>query len=44
MLEIPHPAGGRLTVTAELPAHMRGTFRDLGFTPGNTPAPVRRGG
>jgi 23S rRNA pseudouridine955/2504/2580 synthase len=44
MLEIPHPAGGRLIVTAELPAHMRGTFRDLGFTPGNTPAPVRRGG
>ncbi|MFT8656042.1 MAG: RluA family pseudouridine synthase [Acetobacter papayae] len=44
MLEIPHPAGGRLTVTAELPAHMRGTFRDLGFTAGSTPAPVRRGG
>lgn len=44
MLDMPHPAGGRLCVSAELPAHMKGTFRDLGFTAGATPAPVRRGG
>ncbi|MFT9014964.1 MAG: RluA family pseudouridine synthase [Acetobacter sp.] len=44
MLDMPHPAGGRLTVYAELPAHMRETFRDLGFTAGSTPKSVRRGG
>ncbi|OUI97273.1 pseudouridine synthase [Acetobacter indonesiensis] len=43
-LDMPHPAGGRLTLTAELPPHMRETFRALGFTPGATPKPVRRGG
>ncbi|GAN62436.1 ribosomal RNA large subunit 23S rRNA pseudouridine synthase C [Acetobacter indonesiensis NRIC 0313] len=43
-LDMPHPAGGRLTLTAELPPHMRETFRALGFTPGTTPKPVRRGG
>ncbi len=30
-LTFPHPAGGRLTVEAELPAHMLTTFRTLGF-------------
>ncbi|MBF0858464.1 RluA family pseudouridine synthase [Gluconobacter sp. LMG 31484] len=44
-LDIPHPAGGRLIVTAPLPPHMRETFRTLGFVPGETPAPKRvRGG
>ncbi|MBB2163434.1 RluA family pseudouridine synthase [Gluconacetobacter sp. 1b LMG 1731] len=40
-LDLPHPAGGRLQVSAELPAHMRETFRQLGFTAGATPAPRR---
>ncbi|GBD56569.1 RluA family pseudouridine synthase [Gluconobacter wancherniae] len=40
-LDIPHPAGGRLTVTAALPQHMRETFKALGFTAGDTPAPKR---
>jgi 23S rRNA pseudouridine955/2504/2580 synthase len=31
-LSFPHPDGGRLSVTAELPPHMIETFRDLGFT------------
>lgn len=44
MLDMPHPAGGRLTVSAELPPHMRETFRTLGFVPGTTPPPSRRGG
>ncbi|ARW11196.1 RluA family pseudouridine synthase [Acetobacter ascendens] len=43
-LDMPHPAGGRLTVSAELPPHMRETFRTLGFVPGTTPSPSRRGG
>ncbi|MEO8714130.1 MAG: RluA family pseudouridine synthase [Acetobacteraceae bacterium] len=30
-LVLPHPAGGVLEVEAELPAHMRETFRTLGF-------------
>jgi 23S rRNA pseudouridine955/2504/2580 synthase len=30
-LALPHPAGGNLTVEAELPPHMRETFRTLGF-------------
>ena len=30
-LDLPHPAGGRLTVEAPLPAHMRETFTTLGF-------------
>ncbi len=30
-LSLPHPDGGRLTVEAELPAHMIETFRSLGF-------------
>ena len=41
MLELPHPAGGRLTVSAELPAHMRETFRTLGFETGPLPASRR---
>jgi len=40
-LDFPHPAGGRLTVSAALPPHMRATFRALGFTEGQTPAPRR---
>ncbi|WP_338332512.1 RluA family pseudouridine synthase [Acetobacter sp. LMG 32666] len=43
-LDMPHPAGGRLVVSAELPPHMRETFRALGFTPGTTPPPARKGG
>jgi 23S rRNA pseudouridine955/2504/2580 synthase len=30
-LRLPHPAGGALTVEAELPPHMLATFHDLGF-------------
>jgi len=30
-LDLPHPAGGRLVVEADLPAHMRQTFKTLGF-------------
>ena len=30
-LVLPHPAGGTLTVEANLPPHMRETFRTLGF-------------
>ena len=41
-LALPHPAGGTLTVTAELPPHMCGTFRMLGFTAPATPPPMRR--
>ncbi|WP_323991346.1 MULTISPECIES: RluA family pseudouridine synthase [Nguyenibacter] len=40
-LDLPHPAGGRLVVTAELPPHMRDTFRQLGFSAGSTPSPRR---
>lgn len=41
-LVLPHPAGGWLEVSAELPPHMKETFRALGFTAGSTPAPRRR--
>lgn len=41
-LVLPHPAGGWLEVSAELPPHMKETFRTLGFTAGSTPAPRRR--
>jgi 23S rRNA pseudouridine955/2504/2580 synthase len=37
-LTLPHPAGGTLTVEADLPPHMAETFRALGFT-----APAARG-
>jgi 23S rRNA pseudouridine955/2504/2580 synthase len=43
-LRLPHPAGGTLYVEAELPAHMRETFRTLGFHAPATGAPQRRGG
>ena len=41
-LELPHPAGGILFVEAELPPHMRETFRLLGFT-APLPRPATRG-
>ena len=41
-LDIPHPAGGRLVVEAELPPHMRETFGLLGFEARGA-APPRRG-
>ncbi len=40
-LDIPHPAGGRLVVEAELPPHMRDTFKTLGFEAGPAKAPRR---
>ncbi len=40
-LDLPHPAGGRLSVSAELPAHMRETFRALGFAAGALPTARR---
>ncbi len=40
-LELPHPAGGWLSVAAGLPPHMRETFKSLGFEAGALPA-VRR--
>jgi 23S rRNA pseudouridine955/2504/2580 synthase len=41
-LELPHPAGGWLTVEAELPAHMADTFAMLGFTAPAALDPVRK--
>jgi len=41
-LDIPHPAGGRLVVEAELPPHMRETFGTLGFEARPAQAPRRR--
>ncbi len=42
-LDLPHPAGGRLVVEAELPPHMRATFQTLGFqAPPAQPAERRR--
>jgi 23S rRNA pseudouridine955/2504/2580 synthase len=35
-LELPHPAGGTLAVEADLPPHMKATFKTLGF---HAPAP-----
>ena len=40
-LDLPHPAGGRLLVAAELPPHMKDTFRTLGFEAGGT-RPAKR--
>ena len=40
-LTLPHPAGGTLTVEAELPPHMAETFRTLGFTPPGARPPKR---
>jgi 23S rRNA pseudouridine955/2504/2580 synthase len=41
-LDLPHPMGGRLLVEAELPPHMRETFKTLGFHAGPAQAPARR--
>ncbi len=38
-IDIAHPDGGRLVVTAPLPAHMLKTWRLLGFDPDSTSAP-----
>jgi 23S rRNA pseudouridine955/2504/2580 synthase len=43
-LTLPHPAGGKLTVEAELPPHMRATFRTLGFAAPPAASPDRTGG
>jgi 23S rRNA pseudouridine955/2504/2580 synthase len=43
-LVLPHPAGGTLAVEAELPPHMRQSFRSLGFTAPPARPPQRRGG
>ncbi len=40
-LELPHPAGGTLTIEARLPPHIVQSFRDLGFTQPPTQAPLR---
>jgi 23S rRNA pseudouridine955/2504/2580 synthase len=43
-LRLPHPAGGSLLVEADLPPHMRETFRTLGFHAPPAQAPSRTGG
>lgn len=43
-LDLPHPAGGRLTVEANLPPHMAETFKTLGFEAPPAAAPSRRYG
>ena len=40
-LDLPHPAGGRLIVEAELPPHMRDTFKTLGFHAAGAKPPHR---
>ena len=40
-LDLPHPAGGRLIVEADLPPHMRETFGTLGFHARAAAKPVR---
>lgn len=40
-LDLPHPAGGRLVVEADLPPHMRETFKTLGFEARPAAKPVR---
>jgi 23S rRNA pseudouridine955/2504/2580 synthase len=40
-LSLPHPAGGRLTVEADLPPHMAETFRSLGFVAPAARPPLR---
>ena len=42
-LLLPHPAGGTLEVAADLPPHMRDSFRTLGFVAPSTPAVTRLG-
>ncbi len=41
-LMLPHPAGGMLSLEADLPAHMRETFNRLGFHPAAATKPLRR--
>ncbi|MBO0711271.1 MAG: RluA family pseudouridine synthase [Acetobacteraceae bacterium] len=41
-LRLPHPAGGTLVVEADLPNHIRETFRTLGFSAPAARAPERR--
>ena len=41
-LDLPHPAGGRLVVEANLPPHMRETFKTLGFEAQAAAKPVVR--
>jgi 23S rRNA pseudouridine955/2504/2580 synthase len=41
-LVLPHPAGGTLTVEADLPPHMRATFKTLGFHAPAAHPPGRR--
>lgn len=41
-LVLPHPAGGTLAVEADLPPHMKGTFKTLGFHAPPAQAPERR--
>ena len=41
-LDLPHPAGGRLVVEADLPPHMRETFATLGFQARAAAEPRRR--
>lgn len=43
-LSLPHPSGGTLTVEADLPPHMRQTFRTLGFHAPAAALPQRRPG
>lgn len=38
-IDIPHPDGGRLQVSAPLPPHMRASFEALGFDPDAEPVP-----
>jgi 23S rRNA pseudouridine955/2504/2580 synthase len=41
-LVLPHPVGGTLTVEADLPPHMKATFKTLGFHAPPAHAPERR--
>jgi 23S rRNA pseudouridine955/2504/2580 synthase len=41
-LKLPHPSGGLIMAEAELPPHMRETFRLLGFSAPPARAPLRR--
>jgi 23S rRNA pseudouridine955/2504/2580 synthase len=43
-LRLPHPVGGTLLVEADLPLHMRQTFRTLGFHAPPAKEPDRSGG
>jgi 23S rRNA pseudouridine955/2504/2580 synthase len=40
-LSIPHPEGGRVEMTAPLPAHMAESFATLGFGKPRNAAPKR---